>query len=164
MVTSKKVKLRDLNPYREKCITVGGKDRYIEFKNLLLNNLTILEKSTGKPVDYPTETFIKDKLIEDSKIGYSKKLKIPTRISDFDNLNVLGNPTTAKVVYGNNKSEQVKLSYDKNGDFYVINAFSDTYSFASLIQDALAEIELYHNAKIQNIQAGGKTTRFLLKK
>lgn len=149
----KVIKIRDLNPYRYKDVSVGGKDRYIEYKNLFLNNISIIRKSSRKPLEYPKERFIKNTLFEDSYLGFSKSDDLPTRVSKLNNLNELGDPTKANFVYGNGKSEQVELSYDKEGKFYVLDAFVDTYSIATLIKDAIAEIDTYHNAKIQNIRA-----------
>lgn len=149
----KTIKIRDLNPYRYKDVSVGGKDRYIEYKNLFLNNISIIRKSSRKPLEYPKERFIKNTLFEDSYLGFSKSDDLPTRVSKLNNFNELGDPTKANFVYGNGTSEIVNLSYDKEGNFYVLDAFVDTYSIATLIKDAIAEIDTYHNAKIQNIKA-----------
>lgn len=149
----KTIKIRDLNPYRYKDVAIGGKDRYIEYKNLFLNNISIIYKSSGEPLEYPKEAFIKNALFEDAYVGIVRTDLIPTQVAKLTNYNVLGNPTEANFVYGNGKHEIVKLSYDKDGDFYVLDAFVDPYSLASLVKDAICEMNEYHNAKIQNIKA-----------
>lgn len=145
--------IRDLNPNHDQVVVVGNKDRYIEYKNLFLNNVAILIKSKNEPLDYPTEAFIKNNLFEDGKIGYLKDEQLPCKIAKLDNYNKLGNPTKANFTYGNGKQEEVKLSYDKDGNNYVIDAFIDTYALSTIVKDAISEMDLYHSAKIQNINA-----------
>lgn len=149
------VKVRELNPRQRELSNVGGgQDRYIEYKNLFLNNIIIYDKRTNKPLAYPIARLIKNQLVEDGKVGYDMLTEQWARVSLEGKRNKDGYYTKIHFFLGNDENYVRSASYEakKNGA-YVIFAFEDTYALATLIKNACAEIDVIHRAKLQNIKA-----------
>lgn len=137
--------IRDLYPVRK--FGRGGELLYQEYKNLLMNAVTI------DGVDFNTEVLIKDALIEGGAVGYD-------RITDKwafiygEGLNELGNPTNLTFVFRNGVAFARRAYYnpDPNGA-YIIKALPSSMSLGAMIArttDFLANCDTAIN---QNVNA-----------
>lgn len=123
-----------------------------EYRNLLANEVSIVDKTTKKPIAFADETFAKNALIE-GQVGYDKITK------RFYNVNgqgrdEYGNPTILELVTDNGRTFTRKAYYDKDPDgAYLIKAMPFGYSFGDLIKKATDFIKECDVASAQNLDA-----------
>lgn len=146
-------KIRDLNPARHNK-PYGVYSRFDEYFNLLLNAVRISVKSTGKPLDYATEHYVKYGLFDGGAMGYDKVAKKWASCYG-EGLNEQGNPTSLIFVTANGKTWTRKAYYENKEDgAYMIKALpNDTMSMSSLIKETTDFMENCDIAMRQNLEA-----------
>lgn len=137
--------IRDLYPVRK--FGRGGELLYQEYKNLLMNAVTI------DGVDFNTEVLIKDALIEGGVVGYDS-ITDKWAFVYGEGLNELGNPTNLTFVFRNGVAFARRAYYnpDPNGA-YIIKALPSSMSLGAMIArttDFLANCDTAIN---QNVNA-----------
>lgn len=145
-------KIRELNPARNKKLIVGGGLHYLEYKNLLMNAITITTLN-NENINYDVEVFIKNSLIENGAVGYDKLTKKWANVYG-EGLNELGNPTILNFRFRNGKSFRRNAYYDNDPmGSYIIDALPITYALADLIKETTSFIDNCNVAINQNIDA-----------
>ena len=123
-----------------------------EYKNLLANEVSIVDKTTKKPIAFADETFAKNALIE-GQVGYDKITKKFYHVNGLGR-NDYGNPTTLELVTDNGRVLTRKAYYDADPDgAYLIKAMPFGYSFGDLIKKATDFIKECDIAIAQNLDA-----------
>lgn len=150
-----KVKVRDLMP------AVSAKygrfkndadSRYNEYKNLLANEVSIVDKVTHNPISYVDEVFAKNDLI-DGQVGYDKITKKFYHVYG-EGIDEYGNPTELNLITANGKVFRRPASYDGNVDgAYILKACPFGFSLSSLIEKATGFISECDTAIGQNLEA-----------
>ena len=152
-----KVKVRDLMPavsakYGRFKNNAVSSDRYDEYKNLLANEVSIIDKTTKKPIPYADEVFAKNALIEGS-VGYDKITKHFYYVYG-EGIDEYGNPTSLNLITANGRTISRKASYDSNQDgAYIIKACPFGFSLSDLIKKATDFIKEAETAINQNLEA-----------
>ena len=149
------VKVRDLMP------AVSAKygrfkndtdSRYEEYKNLLANEISIIDKTTKKPIPYADEIFAKNDLI-DGQVGYDKITRKFYHVYG-EGIDEYGNPTSLNLITANGRTFSRKASYDNNPDgAYIIRACPFGFSLSDLIKKATDFIKEAEIAINQNLEA-----------
>jgi len=143
-------KIRELNPY---ITSIGERNRYDEFLNLLLNNIAIVHKD-GTKYEYQIETFIKKRLIESGTVGYDKVRKIWAQVNATGRLNEYGNPTYLTFIQQNNIVFRRKASYvNTELGAYRIFALPNYFCLSVLIEEVAKFVANCDCAIQQNIDA-----------
>lgn len=152
-----KIKVRDLNTavsakYGRFKNNAVSDDRYDEYKNLLANEVSIIDKTTKKPIPYADEVFAKNALIEGS-VGYDKITKHFYYVYG-EGIDEYGNPTSLNLITANGRTFSRKASYDNNQDgAYIIKACPFGFSLSDLIKKATDFIKEAETAINQNLEA-----------
>lgn len=146
-------KIRDLNPARLKK-PYGVYSRFDEYFNLLLNSVKIVRKSDGKPLDYPTEHYVKNGLFDGGTMGFDK---VANKWASCygEGVNDEGNPTRLVFVTANGKTWTRKAYYADVADgAYLIKALpTTTMSMSSLIRETTDFMTNCDIAMRQNVEA-----------
>ena len=147
----KRVKVKDLNPASNK--PYGVYNRFNEYFNLLLNSVKVIDKVTGKPLNFATQNFLKKGLFENNAMGYDKVVEKWAYIYG-EGLNEEGNPTSLIFVTANGKTWRRKASYEnEEGGAYLVKALPYTMSMASLIRETTDFMTNCDVAMRQNLEA-----------
>ena len=152
-----KVKVRDLNTavsakYGRFKNNAVSSNRYDEYKNLLANEVSIIDKTTKKSIAYADEVFAKNALIEGS-VGYDKITKHFYYVYG-EGIDDYGNPTSLNLITANGRTFSRKASYDNNQDgAYIIKACPFGFSLSDLIKKATDFIKEAETAINQNLEA-----------
>ena len=146
-------KIRDLNPARRKK-PYGVYSRFDEYFNLLLNSVKIVVKSTGKPINYATEHYIKQGLFDGGQMGYDKVTNKWASVNG-EGLNEEGNPTQLIFVTANGKTWTREAYYENKEDgAYLIKALpTNTMTMANLIKETTDFMTNCDVAMRQNLEA-----------
>lgn len=152
-VDSKSKKIRDLNPARRKK-PYGVYSRFDEYFNLLLNSVKIVDKNTGKGINYATEHYIKQGLFDGGEMGYDKVAKKWASCYG-EGLNEEGNPTKLIFVTANGKTWTRDAYYENKEDgAYMIKALPvTTMTMSSLIKETTDFMTNCDVAMRQNLEA-----------
>ena len=146
-------KIRDLNPARLKK-PYGVYSRFDEYFNLLLNSVKIVRKSDGKPLDYPTEHYVKNGLFDGGAMGFDK---VANKWASCygEGVNDEGNPTRLVFVTANGKTWTRKAYYADVADgAYLVKALpTATMSMSSLIRETTDFMTNCDVAMRQNVEA-----------
>lgn len=145
-------KIRDLNPARLKK-PYGVYSRFDEYFNLLLNSVKIVRKSDGKPLDYPTEHYVKNGLFDGGAMGFDK---VADKWASCygEGVNDEGNPTRLVFVTANGKTWTRKAYYDDVADgAYLIKALPSAMPMSSLIRETTDFMTNCDVAMRQNVEA-----------
>ena len=149
------VKVRDLNaPISAKYgrFKQNADSRFEEYKNLLANEVSIVDKATGSPINFADETFAKNALI-DGSVGYDKLSKRFYYVYG-EGIDEYGNPTELNLITANGKTIRRPASYDNNVDgAYIIKAYPFGFSLSGLIEKATDFISECDTAIGQNLEA-----------
>lgn len=145
-------KIRDLNPASKK--PYGVYSRFDEYFNLLLNSVKIVVKSTGEPINYATEHYIKNGLFDGGAMGYDKLVK-KWASAYGQGVNEEGNPTRIVFVTANGKTWTRKAYYENKEDgAYLIKALpTTTMTMSSLIKETTDFMTNCDVAMRQNLEA-----------
>lgn len=145
-------KVRDLNPASKK--PYGVYSRFDEYFNLLLNSVKIIDKTTGDPMDYATEFYVKNGLFDGGAMGYDKVAKQWASCYG-EGLNKQGNPTQLIFVTANGFTWTRKAFYDNQEDgAYMIKALPlSNMTMSSLIKEATDFMTNCDIAMRQNLEA-----------
>lgn len=123
-----------------------------EYRNLLANEVSIIDKVTRKPIAFEDEIFAKNDLIE-GQVGYDKITKKFYHVYGMGR-NKYGNPTRLNFVTDNGITFIRKAYYDNDADgAYLIKAMPFGYSFGDLIRKATDFITECDTASAQNLDA-----------
>ena len=126
--------------------------RYEEYKNLLANEVSIVDKGTGSPINFADETFAKNALI-DGSVGYDKLSKKFYYVYGEGNAEY-GNPKEMNLITANGKVFRRPASYDNNVDgAYILKAYPFGFSLSGLIEKATDFISECDTAIGQNLEA-----------
>lgn len=120
---------------------------YLEYKNLLMNAITITN------TDFVDEVLIKDCLIENGCVGYDK---ITKQWSDVygEGIDKKGNPTTLNFVFRNGASFSRQAYYDNNPEgAYLIKATPNMLPLGRVILDSCNKMANVDVAIEQNLGA-----------
>lgn len=150
------VKVRDLNPTAVSAKYGRFKNnaytRYDEYKNLLANEVSIVDKTTGSPINFADEAFAKNALI-DGSVGYDKLSKRFYYVYG-EGIDEYGNPTILNLITANGKTIRRPASYDNNVDgAYILKAYPFGFSLSGLIEKATDFISECDTAIGQNLEA-----------
>lgn len=149
------VKVRDLIPPVSSAKYGRFKNtdsRYEEYKNLLANEVSIVDKITGNPINFADETFAKNALI-DGCVGYDKLSKRFYYVYG-EGIDEYGNPTILNLITANGKAIRRPASYDNNVDgAYILKAYPFGFSLSGLIEKATGFISECDTAIGQNLEA-----------
>ena len=150
------VKVRDLNPTAVSAKYGRFKNnaytRYDEYKNLLANEVSIVDKATGSPINFADEVFAKNALI-DGSVGYDKLSKRFYYVYG-EGIDDYGNPLELNLITANGKVIRRPASYDKNVDgAYILRAYPFGFSLSGLIEKATDFISECDTAIGQNLEA-----------
>ena len=149
------VKVRDLIPPVSSAKYGRFKNtdsRYEEYKNLLANEVSIVDKATGNPINFADETFAKNALI-DGCVGYDKLSKKFYYVYG-EGIDEYGNPTELNLITANGKTIRRPASYDNNPDgAYILKAYPFGFSLSGLIEKATDFIGECDTAIGQNLEA-----------
>ena len=150
------VKVRDLVPTAVSAKYGRFKNnaytRYDEYKNLLANEVSIVDKTTGTPINFADEAFAKNALI-DGCVGYDKLSKKFYYVYG-EGIDEYGNPTELNLITANGKVIRRPASYDNNADgAYIIKAYPFGFSLSDLIEKATDFISECDTAIGQNLEA-----------
>lgn len=157
MANITKVKVRDLKTpvdykYGRFVNNAVTRTREEEYRNLLANEVSIIDKATRKPIAFVDETFAKNALI-DGQVGYDKITKKFYHVYGMGR-DGYGNPTTLNFVTDNGRTLVRKAYYDNDADgAYLIKAMPFGYSFSDLIKKATDFIKEAETAICQNLEA-----------
>lgn len=145
-------KVRDLNPASKK--PYGVYSRFDEYFNLLLNSVKIIDKTTGDPLNYATEFYVKNGLFDGGAMGYDKITKKWASCYG-EGLNEMGNPTQLIFVTANGKTWTREASYENKEDgAYMIKALPlSNMTMSSLIKEATDFMTNCDIAMRQNLEA-----------
>lgn len=126
--------------------------RYEEYRNLVANEVSIVDKTTRKPINYVEEIFAKNAMIEGS-VGYDKITK-HWYYAYGEGLDAYGRPTKINFVTANGKTLRRTACYDDNKDgAYILFAYPFGYSIADLIRKATDFMSECQLAIDQNLEA-----------
>ena len=152
MAKGESKKIRDLNPASKK--PYGVLSRFDEYFNLLLNSVKIVEKSTGKAINFATEHYIKYGLFDGGQMGYDKVTKKWASCYG-EGLNKEGNPTQLNFVTANRKTWTRRASYENTEDgAYLIKALpSENMTMSQLIKETTDFMTNCDIAMRQNLEA-----------
>ena len=149
------VKVRDLIPPVSSAKYGRFKNtdsRYEEYKNLLANEVSIVDKATGSPINFADEVFAKNALI-DGCVGYDKLSKKFYYVYG-EGIDEYGNATVLNLITANGKAIRRPASYDNNPDgAYILKAYPFGFSLSGLIEKATAFISECDTAIGQNLEA-----------
>ena len=150
------VKVRDLIPTAVSAKYGRFKNnaytRYDEYKNLLANEVSIVDKTTGTPINFADEVFAKNALI-DGCVGYDKLSKKFYYVYG-EGIDEYGNPTELNLITANGKAIRRPASYDNNVDgAYILKAYPFGFSLSGLIEKATDFISECDTAIGQNLEA-----------
>ena len=150
------VKVRDLVPTAVSAKYGRFKNnaytRYDEYKNLLANEVSIVDKGTGNPINFADEVFAKNALI-DGSVGYDKLSKRFYYVYG-EGIDEYGNPTILNLITANGKTIRRPASYDNNPDgAYILKAYPFGFSLSGLIEKATDFISECDTAIGQNLEA-----------
>ena len=149
------VKVRDLIPPVSSAKYGRFKNtdsRYEEYKNLLANEVSIVNKATGNPINFADEVFAKNALI-DGCVGYDKLSKRFYYVYG-EGIDEYGNPTELNFITANGKTIRRPASYDNNVDgAYILKAYPFGFSLSGLIEKATDFISECDTAIGQNLEA-----------
>ena len=149
------IKVRDLMPAvsaKYGRFKNNADSRHEEYKNLLANEVSIVDKATGNPINFADETFAKNALI-DGSVGYDKITKHFYYVYG-EGIDEYGNPTKLNLITANGKVIRRPASYDGNADgAYILKAYPFGFSLSSLIQKATGFISECDTAICQNLEA-----------
>ena len=150
------VKVRDLIPTAVSAKYGRFKNnaytRYDEYKNLLANEVSIVDKTTGTPINFADEAFAKNALI-DGCVGYDKLSKKFYYVYG-EGIDEYGNPTELNLITANGKAIRRPASYDNNVDgAYILKAYPFGFSLSGLIEKATDFISECDTAIGQNLEA-----------
>ena len=149
------VKVRDLIPPVSSAKYGRFKNtdsRYEEYKNLLANEVSIVNKTTGNPINFADEVFAKNALI-DGSVGYDKLSKKFYYVYG-EGIDEYGNPTSLNLITANGRTFSRKASYDNNPDgAYILKAYPFGFSLSGLIEKATGFISECDTAIGQNLEA-----------
>ena len=150
------VKVRDLIPTAVSAkygrFKKNAYTRYDEYKNLLANEVSIVDKTTGNPINFADETFAKNALI-DGCVGYDKLSKKFYYVYG-EGIDEYGNPTELNLITANGKTIRRPASYDNNVDgAYILKAYPFGFSLSGLIEKATDFISECDTAIGQNLEA-----------
>ena len=140
MANITKVKVRDLKTpvdykYGRFANNAVTRTREEEYRNLLANEVSIINKATRKPIAFADETFAKNALI-DGQVGYDKITKKFYHVYGIGR-DGYGNPTSLNFVADNGRTLVRKAYYANDDDgAYLIKAMPFGYSFNDLIKKA----------------------------
>ena len=150
------VKVRDLIPTAVSAKYGRFKNnaytRYDEYKNLLANEVSIVDKTTGTPINFADEAFAKNALI-DGCVGYDKLSKKFYYVYG-EGIDEYGNPTELNLITANGRVIRRPASYDNNADgAYILKAYPFGFSLSDLIEKATDFISECDTAIGQNLEA-----------
>ena len=149
------VKVRDLMPAvsaKYGRFKNNADSRFEEYKNLLANEVSIVDKATGNPINFADEAFAKNALI-DGQVGYDKLSKKFYYVYG-EGIDEYGNPTELNLITANGKVIRRPASYDGNVDgAYILKAYPFGFSLSSLIEKATGFISECDTAINQNLEA-----------
>ena len=150
------VKVRDLIPTAVSAKYGRFKNnaytRFDEYKNLLANEVSIVDKTTGTPINFADEVFAKNALI-DGSVGYDKLSKKFYYVYG-EGIDEYGNPTELNFITANGKVIRRPASYDNNVDgAYILKAYPFGFSLSGLIEKATDFISECDTAIGQNLEA-----------
>lgn len=150
------VKVRDLIPAAVSAKYGRFKNnaytRYDEYKNLLANEVSIVDKGTGSPINFADEVFAKNALI-DGSVGYDKLSKRFYYVYG-EGIDEYGNPTILNLITANGKVIRRPACYDDNVDgAYILKAYPFGFSLSGLIEKATDFISECDTAIGQNLEA-----------
>ena len=152
-----KVKVRDLKTpvgckYGRFVNNSVTRTREEEYRNLLANEVSIIDKTTKKPIPYADEIFAKNDLI-DGQVGYDKITRKFYHVYGMGR-DIYGNPTALNFVTDNGRTFVRKAYYDNDKDgAYLIKAMPFGYSFGDLIKKATDFVKEAEIAINQNLEA-----------
>lgn len=145
-------KIRDLLPKCSKkifdeCYPNWDNTRFIEYKNLFMNAFKI------DGLDFATETFVKNQLIDVGQVGYDKIMNQWSAVYGTG-LNELRNPTELFFVMPTRASYMRKAYYEPNKDgAYLIKAMPRDYSLSAMIMDTVTKMNECDKSIMQNLKA-----------
>lgn len=144
-------KIRDLPKVKEE-LNANSSLYYLEYLNLLLNNLKI-ERTDNETISYEVEQFVKYALITKGAVGYDKITKQFYYVYG-QQVNKYGNPETLVLETANGRTMTRRAYYDKSSiGVYKLNATPLQFSFADLIYQTTKFMSQCDNAIFQNIEA-----------
>lgn len=148
--TQKTPKIKNLNPFTnpfKQQLINGSQDLYVEYKNLLMNAITI------RGLKYDVEVFVKNSLIECGAVGYDRMTNKWANVYG-EGLNELGNPTTLTFVFRNGTNYQRLADYfPSERGAYKIDALPINYALGIMIKKTTNFMEKCDVAINQNIDA-----------
>lgn len=137
-------KIKDLYPAR---FNERGSTLFWEYKNLLLNAITI------EGMDFVTERFVKNQLIDVGKVGYDRMVDKWAAVYG-EGLNELRDPTTLIFVYPNRAAVTRPAYYEPSEDgAYQILGMPTPFSLAAMIDESVRVQKLCDNGAMQNLAA-----------
>ena len=146
------IKIKDLYPKCskkgfEECYPNWDNTRFLEYKNLLMNAFTI------DGLEYATETFVKNQLIDVGRVGYDRMLNQWAAVYGTG-LNELRNPDNLYFVLPTKTSYMRKAYYkpDKDGA-YLIKAMPMDYSISDMIMNTVNVMAQCDTSIMQNLKA-----------
>lgn len=150
------VKVRDLIPTAASAkygrFKNDADNRFEEYKNLLANEVSIVDKATGSPINFADEAFAKNALI-DGSVGYDKLSKKFYYVYG-EGIDEYGNPTELNFITANGRAVRRPASYDSNPDgAYILKAYPFGFSLSGLIEKATDFISECDTAIGQNLEA-----------
>lgn len=120
---------------------------YLEYKNLLMNAITITN------TEFVDEVLIKDCLIENGCVGFDKITKQWCDVYG-EGIDKKGNPTSLNFIFRNGKSFSRKAYYDNNPNgAYLIKATPNMLPLGRVILDTCDKISNADIAIAQNLDA-----------
>ena len=143
-------KIIDLTPeklYKECFPVYRGSTRFLEYKNLFANAIKI------KGLDFATETFVKNQLIDVGQVGYDRMADKWAGVFG-EGINELRNPTSLFFVFPNIAAYTRKAYYEPNEDgAYLIKAMPFPYSITDMIRETCRKIDESEISINQNLKA-----------
>lgn len=147
-------KIRDLitckvsrSKYNECYPEFRDNTRFLEFKNLLMNSITI------DGLDFPTETFVKNQLIDVGQVGYDRLANQWSAVYG-EGINKLRNPTKLFFVLPNFTAYYRDAYYTPSPDgAYLIKAMPNQYSLSNMIDNACKVLDECDISIMQNLKA-----------
>lgn len=146
-------KVRDLNPTR-RGRPYGTFSRYSEYMNLLLNQVKIKDKGSGKTLPFVVENFVKRALFENGSAGYDKIAKHWYYVFG-EGLDEYGKPTQLVMVTANGKAFMRKAYYDKDPDgaYEILGLPIPNLTMGAIVQETTDFMQNCDVAMRQNLEA-----------
>lgn len=147
---------KNLNKIYNECYPERDNTRFIEYKNLLANSISI------DGLDFPTETFVKNQLIDVGQVGYDSITQKWSAVYGFG-LNELRNPTELFFVMPTKSSFMRKAYYEPDKDgAYLIKAMPMTYSLSNMIMHSVQVMDECDKSILQNLKANRSPFYFVV--